>query len=447
MIERYTRKEMADIFSLENKYAVWQEIEVLACEAQAQLGKIGITLEEAQYIREHAGFSSEEIAEIEAVTHHDVIAFLTNMGQHVDREVPEAAPKPSRWIHYGMTSSDLGDTALSYQLTQACDSIICSVKTLGELCKRRAFETRELLCVGRTHGIHAEPMTFGMKFASWAWEFKRNYDRLLEARKDIAHGAISGAVGTYSHIEPYVEEYVCEKLGLCYEPLSTQIIARDHHAALQASLAVLACSLERIAMEVRAHQKSDTLEAEEPFAQGQKGSSAMPHKRNPIIAERICGMARLIKANAQVGFDNVALWHERDISHSSAERVALVDSFMALDYMLEKMRWLLDGMILYPEVMLANLNKTRGLIYSSRVLLALVDTGLSREDAYALVQENSMKVWTDIQMARPGKSLKECIESDERISLTADQLEAIFNPRAFLSSSGILFERLKNLEF
>lgn len=447
MIERYTREEMGKIFSLENKYAIWQEIEVLACEAQAQLGSIGITQEEAQYIRDHAGFDSEQVSEIEAVTHHDVIAFLTNMGQFVDREIAPSDPKPSRWIHYGMTSSDLGDTALCYQLTQACDSLIRSVKTVGEICKRRAFETREMLCVGRTHGIHAEPMTFGMKFASWAWELKRNHERLLVARNDIAHGAISGAVGTYSNIDPFVEEYVCEKLGLRYEPLSTQIISRDHHAALQASLAVLASSLERIATEVRAHQKTDTLEAEEPFESGQKGSSAMPHKRNPITAERICGMARLVKANAQVGFDNVALWHERDISHSSAERVALVDSFITLDYMLEKMRWLLDGMVLYPEVMKANLDKTRGLIYSSRLLLALVDTGLSREDAYALVQENSMQLWSDIQMARAGESLKERVLHDERIQLDPQKIEEIFDPRAFLKASDILFERLHTLEF
>lgn len=446
MIDRYTRPEMGAIFSLENKYAIWQEVELLACEAQAELGQIGITKEEAAYIREHASFSAERVAEIEAQTHHDVIAFLTTLGEAVDKDCEPCDPKPSRWIHYGMTSSDLGDTALCYQLTQACDKILVSVAELTRIYKRRAFETRDMLCVGRTHGIHAEPMTFGMKFASWAWEFKRNHDRLMAARADIAKGAISGAVGTYSQIDPFVEEYVCERLGLSCEPLSTQIISRDHHASLQAALAVLASSLDRVALEVRAHQKTDTLEVEEPFRSGQKGSSAMPHKRNPITAERICGMARLVKSNAQVAFDNVALWHERDISHSSAERVALVDSFIALDYMLHKMKWLLDGLVLYPQVMKANLDKTKGLIYSSKLLLALVDTGMSREDAYALVQENSMQLWQDIQMARPSADLRERVEKDERIHLGAEVLDEVFDPQSFLRRSSVIFDRLEDLE-
>ncbi len=410
MIERYTRPEMGHIFSLENKYAVWQEIEVLACEAQAELGKIGITREEAAWIRDHAAFNKAEVDEIEAVTNHDVIAFLTNMGSYIDADVPEGQPKPSRWVHYGMTSSDLGDTALCYQLTQACDILIEDVRRCGEICKRRAFEERNTLCVGRTHGIHAEPMTFGMKFGSWAWELKRAYDRLKDARANVAFGAISGAVGSYSSIEPFVEEYVCEHLGLVHDPLSTQVISRDHHAYLAGVLATTAATCERIAMEVRAHQKTDTLEAEEPFKKGQKGSSAMPHKRNPITAERICGMARLVKANAQVAFDDVALWHERDISHSSAERVAQADSFIALDYMLSKLEWILDGMVLYPANMLANLNRTRGLIFSSKVLLALVDTGITREEAYKIVQRNSMAVWDDVHAAVDGPTVCDRLE-------------------------------------
>ena len=371
MIDRYARPEMAHIFSLENKYAVWQEIEVLACEAQAELGQCGITKEDAAWIREHAGFDRAEVDAIEAVTHHDVIAFLTNMGEHIDAEVPQGEPKPSRWVHYGMTSSDLGDTALCYQLVQATDIIIEDVRKLGEICRRRAFEERNTLCVGRTHGIHAEPMTFGMKFGSWAWELKRDLDRLVDARKNVAFGAISGAVGTYSSIDPFVEEYVCERLGLAHDPLSTQVISRDHHAYLAGVLATTAATCDRIATEIRSLQKTDTLEVEEPFRKGQKGSSAMPHKRNPITLEKVCGLSRVVKANAQVAFDNVALWHERDISHSSAERVAQADSFMALDHMLTCLIRIVDGLILYPARMKANLDLTRGLIYSSKVLLAL----------------------------------------------------------------------------
>ena len=447
MIERYTRPEMGHIFSLENKYATWKEIETLACEAQAELGKIGITREEAAWIRDHADFKKEEVDEIEATTNHDVIAFLTDMARYIDADVPEGQPKPSRWVHYGMTSSDLGDTSLCYILTQACDILIEDVRRCGEICKRRAFEERATLCVGRTHGIHAEPMTFGMKFGSWAWELKRDYDRLVDARKNVAYGAISGAVGSYSSIDPFVEEYVCKHLGLVHDPLSTQVISRDHHAYLAGVLVTTAATCERIATEVRALQKTDTLEAEEPFKKGQKGSSAMPHKRNPITAERICGMSRIVKANAQVAFDDVALWHERDISHSSAERVAQADSFIALDYMLDKLAWILDGMKLYPKNMLANLNRTRGLIFSSKVLLALVDTGITREDAYKIVQRNSMEVWDDIQQARPGKGLRERLEEDPACTISAAKLDEIFDPWDFLTRIDVVFDRLEKLEF
>ncbi len=447
MIERYAREEMAHIFDLENKYAIWQEIEVLACEAQAELGTIGITHEEADWIRTHAAFNKEEIDKIEAITDHDVIAFLTNLGQHIDAEIPAHEPKPSRWVHYGMTSTDLGDTAMCYQLCQATDLLLADVKQLGEICKRRAYEERETLCVGRTHGIHAEPMTFGMKFASWAWELKRDYDRLCEARRHIARGAISGAVGTYSSIDPFVEEYVCKRLGLVHDPLSTQVISRDHHAFLAGVLATTAATCERIATECRSLQKTDTLEIEEPFKQGQKGSSAMPHKRNPITLEKVCGLSRIVKANAQVAFDNVALWHERDISHSSAERVAQADSFIALDHMFVCLIRIIDGLVLYPERMKANLNSTRGLIFSSKVLLALVETGITREEAYAVVQRNSMCVWEDIQQARPGLTLRERLEADDQCTLDAAALDAIFDPWAFLQRISIVFERLDTLSF
>ena len=447
MIDRYARPEMAHIFSLENKYAVWQEIEVLACEAQAELGQCGITKEDAAWIREHAGFDRAEVDAIEAVTHHDVIAFLTNMGEHIDAEVPQGEPKPSRWVHYGMTSSDLGDTALCYQLVQATDIIIEDVRKLGEICRRRAFEERDTLCVGRTHGIHAEPMTFGMKFGSWAWELTRDLDRLVDARKNVAFGAISGAVGTYSSIDPFVEEYVCEHLGLAHDPLSTQVISRDHHAYLAGVLATTAATCDRIATEIRSLQKTDTLEVEEPFRKGQKGSSAMPHKRNPITLEKVCGLSRVVKANAQVAFDNVALWHERDISHSSAERVAQADSFMALDHMLTCLIRIVDGLILYPARMKANLDLTRGLIYSSKVLLALVDTGISREDAYKIVQRNSMAVWDDVHAAVDGLDLRARLEADPECTVTSETLDEIFDPWDFLARRDVLFDRLEQLSF
>ena len=408
MIDRYTRPEMGHIFSLENKYAIWQEIEVLACEAQAELGKIGISKDEAQWIRDHANFEKAKVDEIEEVTRHDVIAFLTNMKEYIDADVPEGDPKPSRWVHYGMTSSDLGDTALCYQLTQACDLIIEDVKKLGEICKRRDFEERNTLCAGRTHGIHAEPMTFGMKFGSWAWELKRDLDRLEDARKNVAFGAISGAVGTYSSIEPFVEEYVCEHLGLVHDPLSTQVISRDHHAYLAGVLATTAATCERIATEVRNLQKTDTLE---------------------------------------VAFDNVALWHERDISHSSAERVAQADSFIALDHMFQCLIRVIDGLQLYPARMMANLNKTRGLIFSSKVLLALVDTGITREDAYAIVQENAMATWHEVQDCVSGPTFKERLEADPRCTVSQEKLDEIFDPWDFLTRIDTVFDRLEQLSF
>ena len=359
MIPRYTRPAMGSIWEPENKFAVWREIEILACEAQAELGQCGITKDEAAWIRAHADFRVDRIDEIEAVTNHDVIAFLTCMGEYIDADMPEGAEKPSRWVHYGMTSSDLGDTALSYQITQALDIIIEDARKLGRVAKDRAFELADALCVGRTHGIHAEPMTFGMKFGSWAWALKRSLTRLEQAREVAATGAISGAVGTYSSIDPFIEAYVCEHMGLVPDPLSTQVLARDRHAQVASTLAVVASTLESIAMQVRLMQQTDVIEAEEPFRPGQKGSSAMPHKRNPITVERVCGLSRIVKANAQVSFDDVALWYERDISHSGAERVALADSFIALDYMFAKMQFILEGLQVYPEKMKLNLDRTR----------------------------------------------------------------------------------------
>ena len=447
MISRYTRPEMGAIWELQNKFSIWKEIEILACEAHAELGDCGITKEDAAWIRSHANFTVEEIDEVEKVTNHDVIAFTTVMAKYIDAELPEGAAKPSRWVHYGMTSSDLGDTALSYQITQACDIILADIKALGETCKRRAFEFEDALCVGRTHGIHAEPMTFGMKFGSWAWALKRAQTRMEQAREVAATGAISGAVGTYSSIDPFIERYVCERLGLTPDPLSTQVLARDRHAQVMTCLAVVASTLESIAMQVRLMQQSDVIEAEEPFTKGQKGSSAMPHKRNPITAERVCGLSRVVKANSQVALDNVALWFERDISHSGAERVALADSFTALDYMFGKMQWMLDGLNVYPKKSEQNLWRTKGLIFSSKVILALVDAGMTREDAYVVVQRNAMAVWEDIQQAQDGPTYRERLEADADCPLTAEQLDKIFDPWAFLTRKGEVFDRLKTLEF
>jgi adenylosuccinate lyase len=446
MIDRYTRPEMGRIFSPQNKFEIWKRIEVLACEAQAELGIVPAA--DLAVIQERAAFDVGRIDDLEATLNHDVIAFLTNMAENIDAGAGSDDPKPSRWVHYGMTSSDLGDTALCLQMTQAQDIVIEDVRRLGRICARRALEFRDTLCVGRTHGIHAEPMTFGMKWAAWAWALKRAEGRLIATRRfSCAWGAISGAVGSYSNIDPFVESYVCEKLGLTPDPASQQVIARDRHAHALAVLATVAATAEWIATEVRALQRSDTLEVEEPFTKGQKGSSAMPHKRNPITAERICGLARVVKANAQVGFDDVALWHERDISHSSAERVVIADSYIATDYLLARLEWVLDGLQVYPERMIANLEATRGLIYSSRVLLALVDAGLTREDAYAVVQRNAMRVWDDLQSARSGPSYRELLAADDGCPLEAGVLDAIFDPRAFLTRAGVVFERLDGLEF
>lgn len=446
MIERYSRPKMADIFSLQHKYELWQEIELLEAEACAKLGLGDITPDEAVWIREHAHFNTEEIDEIESVTNHDVIAFLTNLGSYVDALAKDGT-HPSRHLHYGMTSTDLGDTALACQLSQACDVLIEDFVNLGEICKRRALEEQDTICVGRTHGIHAEPMTFGLKFGSWAFECKRDIDRLRRAKKEISVGEISGAVGTYSSLTPEVEAYICTHLGLSQDDISTQVISRDHHAYLAGVLATCAGTCERIATEIRNLQKTETLEAEEPFKKGQKGSSAMPHKRNPITAEKICGLSRVVKANAQVAFDNIALWHERDISHSSNERVALADSFIALDHMLCCLTRIVDGLVLYPERMRANVESTRGLIYSSKVLLALVDAGLSREAAYEVVQSNAMQVWEDIQLARSGENLKERLCNDKRVQLSRETLDHIFTPEPFLKNLNIHFDRIAKLHF
>ena len=431
MIDRYSLPRMRAIWELENKFDKWLEIELLATEAHV---KLGVVPQEAyEEIKAKAAFSVERIEAIEAEVHHDVIAFLTNVAENIG--------PASRYVHYGLTSSDIVDTGLSLQMKDAIDLLIEDVRdTIGVL-KAKAFEYRDTVCVGRTHGIHAEPMSFGLKFANWAFEMHRNLNRLERAKAVISVGKLSGAVGTYSNIDPWVEEYVCERLGLTPAPISTQVLQRDRHAEYMSALAIVAATIEKIALEIRGLQKTDTREVEEPFAKGQKGSSAMPHKRNPIIAERLTGQARIIRSNAQVAFENVALWHERDISHSSVERVIIPDSTILLDYMLNKLKWMLEGLLVYPENMKKNIEKTGGLIYSSRVLLALVEKGMVREDAYAVVQRNAMATW------RGEGGLKELLKADEEAKeyLSDKEIDALFDDRYFLRNVGVIFERLARL--
>lgn len=385
MIPRYTRKEMAQIWEPENRFRIWLEIETLACEAQAQLGVI--PKEVVPVIREKGNFNIERIDAIEAEVKHDVIAFLTSVAEFVG---PEA-----RFIHQGMTSSDVLDTCLSVQMVQAADELLADLDMILESIKLRAYEHKDSVCMGRSHGIHAEPVTFGLKLATWYAEMDRNRTRLRAAREGIATGAISGAVGTFANINPFVEEYVCEKMGLKPEPVSTQVIPRDRHAEYFCALAIIASSMERIAIEVRHLQRTEVLEAEEQFTKGQKGSSAMPHKRNPILSENLTGQARYVRAQCIPALENVALWHERDISHSSVERYIGPDATVALDFSLRRLNGLIRNLVVYPENMLRNLNQMKGLVFSQKILLDLTQSGVSREDAYRLVQKNAMKVWEE----------------------------------------------------
>jgi len=383
MIERYSRPEMARIWAAKNRFQIWLEIETLACEAQAELGVI--PKEVVPVIRAKGDFDIARIDAIEAEVKHDVIAFLTSVAEYVG---PEA-----RFIHQGMTSSDVLDTCLSVQLTQAADELLADLDLVLESLKVRALEHRDTVCIGRSHGIHAEPVTFGLKLASFYAEMQRNRTRLAAARENIATGAISGAVGTFANIDPYVEEYVCARMGLKPEPVSTQVIPRDRHAEYFCVLAIIASSMERIAVEVRHMQRTEVLEAEEFFSKGQKGSSAMPHKRNPILSENLTGQARYIRSLCIPALENVALWHERDISHSSVERYIAPDATVALDFSLRRLNGLIRNLVVYPENMTRNLNQMKGLVFSQKILLDLTQAGVSREDSYRLVQRNAMKVW------------------------------------------------------
>jgi adenylosuccinate lyase len=428
MIPRYSRPKMVAIWEPENRYKIWMEIETLAAEAMAELGTIPKEVPVA--VRARGAFNVARIEEIEAETKHDVIAFLTNLAEYVGEE--------ARFVHQGMTSSDVLDTCLAVQLTQATDILLEDLDGLLAALKRRAFEHKHTLTVGRSHGIHAEPVTFGLKLATYYAEFARNKTRLLAAREEIATCAISGAVGTFAHLDPRVEEYVAEKLGLKAETISTQVIPRDRHAAFFATLGVIASSIERLATEIRHLQRTEVREAEEFFSAGQKGSSAMPHKRNPVLTENLTGLARLVRSAVIPAMENVALWHERDISHSSVERMIAPDATVTLDFALARLTSVVDKLVVYPERMQSNLDLLGGLVHSQQVLLELTQKGMSREDAYKAVQRNAMASWKE------GKNYRALLEADADVAkhLTPKDIEALFDLGQHTRHVDTLFKRV-----
>jgi adenylosuccinate lyase len=435
MITRYTRPEMGRIWSEENRFKMWMEVEIAACEAQAKLGRI--PAKAAQIIRKKANFSVERINELERVTDHDLIAFVSCMGEAIG---PEA-----RYVHLGLTSTDVVDTAQALQLRDSADLLIEGLRTLRAVLVTRAREHKMTPQIGRTHGIQAEPITFGLKLALWVAELDRNLLRLKAARETVSVGMISGAVGTYSNIDPKVELITCKILGLKPDPASNQTQSRDRHAEFMATLATIASSLDKWATEIRNLQRTEILEAEQFFAPGQKGSSAMPHKRNPMLAERVAGLARIVRANAMVAWENVALWHERDITHSSVERVIFPDSCILLDYMIAKFSTLMEKLIVYPANMRRNLEMTGGLIFSQRVLLALTEGGMRREDAYKVVQENAMAVWHDRQNGGQEEDFKARLLGDKRVTkiLKPKVVESLFDLKWYLRNVNGIFKRLK----
>jgi adenylosuccinate lyase len=428
MIERYTLPEMGALWSDQNKFQKWLDVEIAVCEVHAEVGTI--PRDALEQIKARAKFSPARISEIEKTTNHDVIAFTTNLAENIG----DAA----RFVHYGLTSSDVVDTANALLLREACDLLLKKIDALLETLKARAFEFKHTPQIGRTHGIHAEPTAFGLTFALWYDEMRRNRKRVERARETVAVGKISGAVGTFALLDPHIEEKVCERLGLRAAPVSTQIIQRDCYAEYLCTLAIVASSLDKFALNIRHWQRTEVGEAQERFTVGQKGSSAMPHKRNPIISERICGIARVIRGHSLVGLENVALWHERDISHSSAERVVLPDASIALDYILHKATSLVAGLVVHPERMLANLQLTRGLVFSGQLLLALTQKGVSREQAYEWVQRNAMKVWDE------GEDFQPLLKKDPDISkhLSAAEIEAAFGFESYLRNVDAIFDRV-----
>jgi len=428
VIARYTLPEMGAIWTRQNRFQKWLDVELAVCEVQAERGVIPEKAWES--IRKKAGFDVGRIDEIESVVQHDVIAFLTSVAEKVGPD--------SRYIHMGMTSSDVLDTATSLQLKEAGVLLLKDLEKLKDVLGRRAREYKDTVCIGRSHGIHAEPTTFGLKMALWYDETRRNITRMRQAAETVNVGKISGAVGTFAHLDPEVEERTCAKLGLQPAPVSTQVVQRDRHAHFMAVLAVIAATLEKIAVEIRHLQRTEVLEAEEFFAKGQKGSSAMPHKRNPITCERIAGLARLIRSNALAALENVALWHERDISHSSVERIILPDSTILLDYMLQKTIHLIDDLLVYPERMVRNMEITRGLIFSQPLLLALIDKGLTREEAYHLVQRCAMACW------KTGEDMHAAVKKDKEIQkhLMPDEIDACFDLKRQLRNINAIFKRV-----
>ncbi len=427
MISRYSLPEMERVWTQQNRYECWLEVELAAARAMHELGMIPD--EDWQAISEKADFSCERIEEIEAVTRHDVIAFLTNVAEHVG--------PASRWVHFGMTSSDTLDTATALQLKQSGELILAEMHRLAEILKLKAREHRRTLCMGRSHGIHAEPTCFGLKFALWYEETQRNIERLQDAIETVAVGQFSGAVGNFAHLEPRVEELACEYLDLKPAKVSTQVLQRDRHAFFMNVLALIGSLMEKIALEIRHLQRTEVLEAEESFARGQKGSSAMPHKRNPIISEQLCGLARVLRSNALAAMENNALWHERDISHSSVERIILPDSCILTHYMLAKTCRLVSDLVAYPEAMRANLELTNGLVFSQALLLHLTQKGLSREDAYAMVQDAAMKCWES------GRPFRDQVLEDSRITglIPESQLNDIFNYDRYLRHVDTIYKR------
>jgi len=428
MIRRYTNPEMGAIWSDQRRYETWLEVELAAADAMAEAGIV--PREAARDLRARAAFDIPRIEEIEKTTQHDVIAFTTAVAEKVG---PSA-----RWLHFGLTSSDVVDTAQALQMRQACDLIVKGIAALMEAVRVRAEEHRRTPMIGRTHGVHAEPMTFGLKLALWYAELQRDLDRVLRARDVVSVGKISGAVGTFAHLDPSIEASVCARLGLEPAPVSSQIIQRDRHAELMTALAISAASLEKFALEIRGLQKTEIGEVEEPFGKGQKGSSAMPHKRNPVGCEQITGLARLVRANAMAALENIALWHERDISHSSVERVILPDSFIALDHMLRRFTRIVAGMVVYPERMLENLNRSRGVVFSGTVLLELARRGISREQAYEWVQRNAMRSFHE---QKDFKSLL-LADSDLMKVLTAAEVEKAFDLNDQMRNVGAIFDRV-----
>ncbi|MEP3639382.1 MAG: adenylosuccinate lyase [Paracoccaceae bacterium] len=431
MIPRYSRPEMVQIWEPATKFRIWYEIEAHACDAMAELGVIPKENAQAVWKAKDFEFDVARIDEIEAVTKHDVIAFLTHLAEIIGND-------EARFVHQGMTSSDVLDTTFNVQLTRAADLLIADMTGLLAALKRRALEHKDTVRIGRSHGIHAEPTTMGLTFARFYAEMDRNLTRLRTARNEIATGAISGAVGTFANIDPRVEEHVCAQLGLTAEPISTQVIPRDRHAAFFATLGVIASSIENIATEIRHMQRTEVLEAEEFFSAGQKGSSAMPHKRNPILTENLTGLARLVRSAVVPAMENVALWHERDISHSSVERMIGPDATVTLDFALARLTNVVDKLVIYPDNMLANMNKFRGLVMSQRVLLALTQAGVSREDAYRLVQRNAMKVWEE------GKDFKTELLGDSEVTaaLSAEEIEEKFDLAYHTKHVSTIFARV-----